>query len=286
MLLAGFFFSAMVALVKLLGSRFSSIEIVFFRSAVQLVVVSIVLWKTGFASIQTKRPLLHTCRALAAVLLLNCNFYAFTKLPMADVVAIGFSRNLFLVVLAVLVLGEKLNSRRLLATVVGFIGVIVIVRPGSSLLESAAWIALAGAGFGAIAITMIRKLTVTESNIALLFYPAIAIFLATVVPAKLVWITPTIPEFCLLILLSVMGISGQSCLIQAFRAGETIAVAPASYVRLVYAVLLGYCFFSEVPDMISMIGAVIIVCSNLFLIIHERLAHKTKQGERVPGDVT
>lgn len=99
MLIAGLFFSVMVALIKLLGARFPSVEIVFFRSVIQLCVLSVVFWRIGFSSLKTNRPLLHGFRALIAIALINCNFYAFTQLPMADVTAIGFSRNLFVVVL-------------------------------------------------------------------------------------------------------------------------------------------------------------------------------------------
>jgi drug/metabolite transporter (DMT)-like permease len=158
MLLAGLLFSCMVALIKLLGSRIPSYEIVFFRSSIQLVVLFFVFWRIGFSSLKTTRPLLQGLRALIAVLLINCNFYAFTKLPLADVTSIGFSRNLFLILLAVPLLGEKVSVHRILATIVGFIGIIIIIRPGQSAFEGAALIALAGAGLGASLLFMFRYL--------------------------------------------------------------------------------------------------------------------------------
>lgn len=286
MLAAGLFFSVMVAMIKLLGSRFPSVEIVFFRSLGQLFVLVIVFWRVGFSSLKTKRPLLQGIRALLGVLLINCNFYAFTKLPLADVTAIGFSRNLFLVLLAVVILGERLNVARLLATIIGFLGIIVIVRPGSGVFEYGAWLALVGACLGAVMMTLVRKLTATDSNIVMMLYPSAVIVLATCIPVFMMWVTPTFNELGCLIFMSCMGIVGQWCMIQAFRRGEATAVAPASYVRLVFAIFIGFYLFAELPDTVTIVGAIIIIGSNIFLIMHEGAVRKAQAGARVPGDVT
>jgi len=286
MLLAGIFFSVMVALIKLLGSRITSFEIVFFRSVVQLAVLSIVFWRIGFSSLKTSRPLLQGMRALIAVMLINCNFYAFTKLPLADVTAIGFSRNLFLALLAVPLLSEKMSIHRSLATIIGFVGIIIIIRPGQGIFEGAAIIAVAGACLGATMMILIRKLTVSDSNLVMMTYPSMAIVLVTSVPTYLFWLTPTGYELVLLIIMSFMGIFGQWCMIQAFRLGEATAVAPASYMRLIFATIIGYLLFAEIPDVFSIYGTLIIVGSNLYLIFLEGRVSRTRPGERVPGDVT
>jgi len=283
---AGLFFSVMVALIKLLGSRIPSYEIVFFRSIVQLTVLSVIFWRIGFSSLKTSQPLLQGLRALIAVLLINCNFYAFTQLPIADVTAIGFSRNLFLALLAVPLLAEKFSTHRLLITIVGFIGIIIIIRPGASAFEGVALIALAGAALGAMMMIMIRKLTVTDANVVMMTYPSLAIVLVMSIPTFILWVMPTGYEFILLILMSFMGISGQWCLIQSFRLGEVTAVAPASYMRLFFATIIGYYLFAEIPDTMSIVGTLIIVGSNLYLVFLEGRLAKTGPGERVPGDVT
>ena len=286
MLLAGLFFSVMVALIKLLGGRFASFEIVFFRSLIQLAVLSIVFWRIGFSSLKSRRPLLQGIRALIAILLINCNFYAFTKLPIAEVTAIGFSRNLFLAILAVIFLAEKNSIQRVLATIAGFIGILIIMRPGHDVFEGAALIALAGAGLGATMMVLIRKLTASDSNAIMMAYPSLAIVLATSIPAYFFWITPTGYELFLLVAMSFMGIIGQWCLIQGFRLGEATAVAPASYMRLIFATILGYFLFAEIPDFMSVLGTLVIVGSNLYLILWEGRATRAVPGERVPGDVT
>jgi drug/metabolite transporter (DMT)-like permease len=225
-------------------------------------------------------------RALIAVMLINCNFYAFTKLPLADVTAIGFSRNLFLALLAVPILSEKMSVHRALATIIGFAGILIIIRPGQGIFEGAAVIAVAGACLGATMMILIRKLTVSDSNLVMMTYPSMAIVLVTSVPTYLFWLTPTGYELVLLIIMSFMGIFGQWCMIQAFRLGEATAVAPASYMRLIFATIIGYLLFAEIPDVFSIYGTLIIVGSNLYLIFLEGRVSKTRPGERVPGDVT
>ena len=209
MLLAGLFVSLMVALVKLLGSRIPSYEIVFFRSVVQLLVLTLVFCYIGFSSLRTSRPLLQGFRAVIAVLLINCNYYAFTKLPLTDVTAIGFSRYLFLALLAIPFLAEKFSIQRISASVICFISTVIVIQPGQSDLGGVALIALAGAGLGAVMMILIRKLTATDSNVVMMTYPSLAIFMITSIPTFVSWITPTGYELTLLILMSLTGISGQ-----------------------------------------------------------------------------
>jgi drug/metabolite transporter (DMT)-like permease len=284
-LLAGMLFTVMMALVKTLGSRLPSVEIVFFRSAVQLVVMLAVCSRIGFSSLSTQQPLLQVARALISVFLINCNFYAFTKMSLADVTAIGFSRNLFIVVLAVLFLKERPGILRLLVTVVGFIGILVIVRPGSGVFEGVALIALAGACLGACMMTLVRRLTSTDSNMALMTFHSFAVVAAVSVPVSMVWVTPTANELLLLLAMAVVGILGQWCMIQAFRRGEAMVVAPTSYVRLIYAALFGFILFGEVPDSFTVIGALLIIGSSFFLIMQETRTTRVKPGPPVPGEM-
>ena len=275
MLLAGLLMSCMVALIKILGSRLPSFEIVFFRSLLQLVVLTSVFIRIGFSALKTSRPFLQGLRALVAVVLINCNFYAFTQLPVADVTAIGFSRNLFLVILAIPLLGEKVNIHRLMATIAGFAGIIIIIRPGYSALESAALFALAGAALGSTMMIMIRKLTITDSNVVMMTYPSLAVVTATAIPTYLYWVTPGLKESFLLLAMATLGVTGQWCMIQAFRLGEVTAVAPASYMRLLFATLIGFLVFAELPDLITVFGILIIIGSNLYLVFQEKKSATT-----------
>jgi drug/metabolite transporter (DMT)-like permease len=286
MVLAGLFFSVMVGLIKLLGNRIPSYEIVFFRSAIQILFLTIVFCRLGFSSLKTSRPLLQGLRMLIAVLLINCNFYAFTKLPVAEVTAIGFSRSLFLALLAIPLLAEKFTAHKVFALVFGFIGIVIITRPAQGTLDGVMLIALAGAALGAMMMIIIRKLTATDSNLVMMAYPSLGIILFTSIPTFMFWIMPTTHEMILLIIMSFLGIIGQWCMIQAFRCGEVTAVAPAGYSRIIFATIVGYLFFAELPDTTALIGILIVVCSNLYLIFKEGQVSKNEPAPRVPGDVT
>jgi drug/metabolite transporter (DMT)-like permease len=286
MILAGVFFSFMVGLIKLLGSRIPSYEIVFFRSAIQLLFLTGVYCRLGFSSLKTDQPLLQGVRTLLAVLLINCNFYAFTQLPVAEVTAIGFSRSLFLALLAVPFLAEKFTRYKIVALFLGFIGVLLITKPGPGTFQGVMLIALAGAALGATMMILIRKLTATDSNIAMMTYPALGIVFFTSIPTIMFWIQPSTHELILLLAMAVMGIIGQWCMIQAFRLGEATAVAPAEYARIIFATIIGYWVFAELPDASSLLGIVIVIGSNLLLIYKEGRVSKTEPGVRVPGDVT
>lgn len=284
-LLAGLLFSVMMALVKLLGARFPSVEIVFFRSIVQLIVLMAVCSRTGFSNLKTEQPLLQGLRALIAVALINCNFYAFTKMPLADVTAIGFSRNLFIIVLAILFLKEKPGIHRLLVTIVGFVGILVIVRPGSGVFQGVSLIALTGACLGAVMITVVRKLTNTDSNFAMMTFHSLAVVVAMTIPVLFIWVTPTPQELLLLLAMAGVGILGQWCMIQAFRRGEATAVVPANYIRLIYAAIIGFVLFAEVPDFYTVSGALLIVGSNLYLVMQETRARRGKPPVPIPAEM-
>lgn len=286
MVLAGLFFSFMVGLIKLLGSRLPSYEIVFFRSLIQLIVISFALFRLGISSLKTTRPLLQGMRTLLAVVLINCNFYAFTQLPVAEVTAVGFSRSLFLALLAIPFLQEKVTPHKTFALIFGFVGILFIAKPGQGVVEGVMFLALAGAALGATMMVMIRKLTATDSNISMMFYPAFGIVVFTLLPTYMYWVLPTNQEFMLLLSMAILAIIGQWCMIQAFRRGEATAVAPAGYTRIIFATIVGYWFFAELPDIFSLIGILIVIGSNLLLIFKEGRVRKTEPGSRVPGDVT
>lgn len=265
----------MVGLIKLLGHKIPSYEIVFFRSLIQLLLLVIIFWRIGFSALKTGRPLFHGIRTLIAIVVINCNFYAFTQLPVAEVTAIGFSRNLFLAVFAIPILAEKVTVSRMIASIFGFIGILLITRPGEGTFEGVMFIAVFAAALGAILLIMIRKLTATDSNVVMMTYPALGIVLVTSIPTFMFWIQPTYYEFFLLILMSFLGTIGQWSMIQAFRLGEATAISSAGYTRIIFATLIGYSFFAELPNLISIFGISIIVASNLLLILQEGRRGKT-----------
>ncbi len=269
LLLASSLFAVMAALIKTLGQRLPSYELVFFRSIVLIALTFPVLLRAGSGGLRTERPALHAVRATLALISVNCTFYALATLPLADVVSISFSRALFLTVLAVVVLGETVGRYRWTATAIGFVGVLVVMRPSPEGLPLAALAAVVAAAAVAGLSTTVRLLSSTESNAAMMAYPALLIAVVTAVPVALTWVDPTPREWALVLAMCLVGAAAQWSIIQGFRIGEASALAPITYVRLLLAIGIGVVFFAEVPDAATWIGSAIIVASTLYTMHRE-----------------
>ena len=266
MLAAGLGFTLNGTLVKTLGQQgLDAYQIAFFRSLVGLLAVSPLLWRIGFSRLRSRHPWLHVFRVIFGVGAMVCGFYALTRLPLADVTALGFTTPLFATVLAVIFLREPVRWRRWSATALGFLGVVIMVRPGAGTFEPAAVVAL-GMAFGiAAALVLVKRLPAGESQIAMLFYFGLRSVLITAGPAAAVWQPPSGPQYLLLIVMGLLGLGSQAMMIHAFRIGEASFVAPFDYGKLLAAGLLGFFVFAEVPDLWTLTGAAIIVGATLYI---------------------
>ncbi len=269
MIASGIVFSAQGAIVKLLGMRLDSFEIAFFRCVFGLLVVLPFVLRGGTALFLTGRPGLHVVRALVGVSGMFCGMYALTRLPLADATAISFAKPLFAVVLAATFLGELVGWRRWSATAVGFLGVVVIVRPGTQTFELAHVAALLGAFLIADVIVLVKKLQGSEKNATIMAYFGIVTSIASLGPALLVWQTPTWTELALLAGIGASASTGQWMALKAFRAAEASAVVPYDYLRLVFAILYGWLFFAEVPDGWTLAGSAILIGATLYIAYRE-----------------
>jgi drug/metabolite transporter (DMT)-like permease len=261
-------FSAMMTLVKSLGGSFESFQLAFFRALFGLFAVIPFIVRLGPGVLRTRRLALHGVRGILGASAMLCGFYAITHLSMADAVSISYARALFLIPLAVLFLGEVVRMRRWSATAVGFIGVIVMLRPGGE-VEPATFVALLGSLLVAIVTILIKKLTKTERPETLLFYFGVISSTVALIPALTVWRQPDLGELALLMMTGACGAAGQYCMIRGFKIGEATALLPFDYTRLVFAGIIGYFVFFEVPDMWTITGALIIVASTLYIGLRE-----------------
>jgi len=278
-LVAAVLFSAMMALAKFLGGRFDSMQVAFFRALTGLLFVIPLLVREGGAGFRTRRPLLHTARGFAGSSAMLCGFYALIHLPLADATAITFARALFLVPLAILVLGEKVGMRRMSATAMGFVGMLIMLNPTGD-LNSAALIAALGAALVALALTFVKLLSRTESTLTLLFYSGIFGVLFTSIPAANVWITPGWADLGLLLLMGGVGVAAHACMIRGYATAEATALAPFDYTRLIFAGLIGYLVFADIPTWRTAAGAAIIVAATLYITYRE--AHVKPRARRAP----
>jgi drug/metabolite transporter (DMT)-like permease len=269
MLIAGVLFSAMSATVKTLGARYDIFEVAFFRCLFGLVTVSPFMVREGVSCLRTNRPGMHLARGVLAAGSMFCGFYALTHLTLADATAIGFTKPMFLIVLAYFWLGESVRWRRWTATAVGFCGVLVMVRPGLAQTDIALALGLLGTFLISIVVVLVKKLSASERQTTMLFYFGLTTTCAMAIPAFMVWRTPTLPDLGLLCLLGFLGATAQSFTFRAYRSGEATVVVPFDYGRLLFAGIFGYVLFSEVPDQWSIAGAVIIVGATVYIALRE-----------------
>ncbi len=272
-------FSIMGALVKLLGQRLDSFQIAFFRCFFGFIAfLPFVLLKKGRRAFRTTHFYGHFLRAAIGVAAIIAGFYATTRLPLTDSTAISFTAPLFMILTAIFLLGEKVRWRRGLATVAGFIGVLVMVRPDSGTLDVAAMVGLFAAFLAALSTTLIKRLSTTEAALTILVYFGLFSSILTAIPAYFVWHPLTGDDFAQLALVGALGAVGQFCQVRAYAAGELMAVAPIDYSRLVFAGIMGFLLFAELPDRYTLVGAAIIVGSTLYIAYRETYLSRTHRA--------
>ncbi|TNE37315.1 MAG: DMT family transporter [Alphaproteobacteria bacterium] len=272
-------FTAMSTLVKLLGTRLDPFVVIFFRALTGLLFVLPFMTRGMGGAFHTRRPAMHLIRGIFGTTGMMCGFYAVIYLPLATASAISFSRSLFLVPMAVIVIREALGVRRTLATVIGFCGVLIVLRPSAE-VELAALVATLGALAVAGAAICVKLLSRTESPQTLLFYSSVIGLTATSIPAFLAWSWPTPMEFFGLITMGAFGVTAQTCFIKAYSVGEVSALAPLDYTRLLFAAVVGYFLFGNMPDVWTWVGALVIVGSSLYITMREAKLARSRAAER------
>lgn len=278
MIASGTLFVALQAAgIKLLDGSLGWEQIVFLRSLILAAFLApiVILRK----SIATSRPLLHASRGVVGIAAMSCMVYALLEAPLADVTAISFSRALFVVILAIVILRETVGWRRWSAVVIGFIGVVLMLRPGEDGVSVALLFAVGGAFLGAWVVMILKALSTTESAETIVFWFGISGVVLMAVPAGLNWQWPTAWEWLLLFALSAAGSLAQYFLVRGWALGEASALAPVAYAQLVWATILGVVLFSELPDEWTIGGASIIVFSTLYIAIRENRKEARTEAE-------
>lgn len=260
----------MATLVKFLGSRLSSFEILFFRSLIGFFCVLPLFARNPMEPLRTKRLGMHFLRGSCGAIGNACFFWTITHMVLADSMALQFSRPLFMMPLAFLFLGEIAGWRRSLVTVVGFVGILFYARPFTSGFDPTAFIGAAGALFGGLVVLGIKSLAKTEPTRVIMFYYGVWNTLFALVPTVLLWVTPTASEMMLLVAVGFLGIAGQSMITHGFTQGDATALVPLDYSRIVYSAAFGFILFGEIPGPWSFVGMALIIVSSLYLVLTER----------------
>lgn len=276
-------FTIQDVIVKTLSSVYPVHQIVVLRS---LVAFPILLWATYAEQrghIKMHRGLLHAARGFILYISYTCYYLGLARLPMADVIALTFTVPLFVTMLGVLVLGERVRTRRWVALGAGFVGVLVILRPGVGLFEPAALLPIASAIAYATSAVMARRLGSTESGGAMALTATGAYIVGGALTAALLagvdvpadaaasirfllnpWIWPSTLDLALIALCGCIAAFGFFCLSQGYRLSEAYRAAPCEYAALPWGVLWGYLFFGNTPDAVMILGALIIMGAGLY----------------------
>jgi drug/metabolite transporter (DMT)-like permease len=275
MLLAVAIFSCMDGLIKWLSATYPTIEIVFFRSAFAFLPLLPALLRGGRAALRTRRPFVQAGRAAIGLVSMAAFFYCFRQMPLADVFGIAFSAPIFVTTFSVPLLGERVGIRRWSAVVVGFLGVLVMVRPDSGLFASASWIALFATVLYALGQIFVRDLTRTETTTCIVFYVTLTTTLVSATAMPFVWVTPGPGDAALLAAVGILGGLAQLAFTRAFRLAPAAVVSPFDYTGLLYAGVIGYSVWGDVPTLTFLVGAAIVMASGLYILHREtRLARR------------
>jgi drug/metabolite transporter (DMT)-like permease len=257
---------------KYLSATLPSIEIAWIRFLVFAVIMTPAMMPASpLYALQTNRLGLHLMRGAA---LLGSSLFFISGLrflPIAEASATGFVAPLFVTALSIIFLGEKVGLRRWIATAVGLIGVLIILRPGTGAFHPAAFFPLVSALAWACTLIMTRMMSGTERAITTMTYSSIAglFILSALVP--FVWVTPTWHDIAFGILIGVASTAGQWIVVLAFRYADASVLAPFSYTQLLWVSVLGFFIFGEVPDVYTITGAAFIVASGLYTAHRERV---------------
>jgi drug/metabolite transporter (DMT)-like permease len=276
MLVAVGVFSTMDALIKWLAATYPTIEIVFFRSLFGFLPILFVVLRNGRAALHTRRPLAQAGRAVVGLVAMVGYFYCYRTMPLADVFGIAFSAPIFVTALSVPLLGERVGIRRWSAVSVGFIGVLIMLRPDTGIFASSAWIALGSTVLYAITQIFIRDLGRTESTISIVFYVTLTSTLASACVLPFQWVSPDGLDLLLLVAIGILGGIGQMLFTRAFRLAPAAVVSPFDYSGLIYVGIIGYIVWGDMPTPLFLLGAAIVIASGLYILHREtRLARGT-----------
>jgi S-adenosylmethionine uptake transporter len=269
-LLAFALYASHDAAIKTLGGLYSPFQVIFFVVLVSFPVVTVMLVRDNTeANLRPRQPMWTIVRTCTVVIGGFCAFYAFSMLPLAQTYAILFATPLIITVLSVPMLGEVVRRHRWFAVVLGLIGVLVVLRPGSAEIGLGHGAALVAAFCGALAGVILRKTGGVERRVVMLLYPLLANFGVMLCIMPFVYKPMPIEDLGLVLLVSVLAVVAMSLMIRAYTLADAALVAPMQYSQIIWATLFGWLFFNETSDMMTFVGAAIIIASGAYIVIRE-----------------
>ena len=277
-LIATAMFAAAAALAKIAVVEYHILQILFFRQVIVFLSSLPSITQSFPASVKTSHPITHSIRLAGAFTALSCGIWAVAVLPLTVAITIGFAQVFIAALLAAVFLKESVGPHRILTIVIGFIGVVIVIRPGlDGLLNVYTLIPLLAATGAAVAVISVRKLSQTDSTATLLLYQSVLIGVLAGIPLIWLWETPDLTGLIMLVSIGLLATIGQWAGVQALRLGEASVISSIQYTQLIYVAALGFVLFDELPDKFTLSGAAIIIASAIYLLHHEtHAAQKAK----------
>lgn len=256
--------------IKFLGESYNSFQIIFFAGLMGFPLISFMLMSDRTdGNLIPRHPWWSLLRSLTAVSTGAAAFYAFTVLPLAQTYAILFAMPLLITVLAVPMLGEKVGPRRGIAVVVGLIGVLIVLRPGSADLSLGHLAALLAALTGSLTSVIVRKIGAEERSAVLMLYPMVATFLLTGAAMPFVYVPMPLEHLALTGVIAGLAFVAALLSIMAYRTAPAIIVAPMQYSQIIWAVIFGALLFDEQADVYTLVGTGVIIASGIYIVMRE-----------------
>lgn len=268
--------SANDVMSKYLGTRLYSFEVAFFRFFFSTIVLLPFIAYYGKNTLKTSRPFVHILRGLLLFFGMTSWTYGLSIAPVTTATVISFSIPLFTLILAVFFLNENIIWQRWVVTIVGFVGLVITLKPhAEDFNPEMLYFVLAAISFAMLDIIN-KKFVIKESMTSMLFYSAIVTTVVSVPAAASYWLTPTIFELALLLILGSSGSLILFFLLKAFSMVDATATAPYRYLELVISAIAAYVIFNELPEGSTLYGAIIIIPATLFIIYSEKKALSRK----------
>lgn len=265
-----FFFSCSDTFAKLLTAEFHPLQVVWMRMAGLVIGVIILLIRQGLTLFKTPKPKLQILRGVVAAGSGTLFIYAINYVPLADAVAVSFVAPFMVTVLGASVLKEPVGLRRWLAVVVGFVGMLIVIRPGMGVFHPAIFLVVLAASFFAIRQLVSRWLSGVDSVSTTVAYTSIVAFSITGIAQPFVWKTPENLTVVLIILgLGLSAAVGEVLIIRALDIAQSVVLAPMHYTLIIWGTLYGFLFFNDLPDVWTLFGCLIIVASGLYTTYRE-----------------
>ena len=274
---ATFFGSFMGAGVKFLSDDLHPIIICFYRSLMGLILITPFVVRNNFRALQTKNMRLQIFRASINVISMICWFSAIGMMHFEKATALGFTTPLFTTVLAVIVLGEVIRFHRTAALLLGFIGIIIIIRPGYVPFEFGTILMLVASFSFSFVLIFVKKLSATDSSITIIFYHLLYMTPVFFILSLFYWENINLNQLIIFTLMGASGLLSHWCLAQAFKMSDTTFVMPLQFTKLIWASLIGLFLFAEQPDIWTWVGGVIIFVSVVYITYREAFKKKGTQ---------